>query len=65
MHKANGMNAVVVQVRPASDAFYPSQYEPWSQWLTGKQGKPPVPFYDAFFLSLFHRKEAEGYMVIK
>jgi uncharacterized lipoprotein YddW (UPF0748 family) len=46
MHKANGMNAVVVQVRPASDAFYPSQYEPWSQWLTGRQGKPPVPFYD-------------------
>lgn len=46
MHKANGMNAVIVQVRPASDAFYPSQYEPWSQWLTGKQGKPPVPYYD-------------------
>ena len=46
MHQRNGMNAVVVQVRPASDAFYPSQYEPWSQWLTGTQGKPPVPFYD-------------------
>jgi len=46
MHKSNGMNAVVVQVRPASDAFYASQYEPWSQWLTGQQGKPPVPFYD-------------------
>lgn len=46
MHKANGMNAVIVQVRPAADAFYPSPYEPWSQWLTGTQGKPPVPFYD-------------------
>ena len=46
MHKANGMNAVIVQVRPAADAFYPSPYEPWSQWLTGIQGKPPVPFYD-------------------
>src|SRR5436853_2476850 len=46
MHRQNGMNAVVVQVRPASDAFYPSPYEPWSQWLTGKQGRPPVPFYD-------------------
>src|SRR5687768_9196256 len=45
-HKANGMNAVVVQVRPAADAFYPSPYEPWSQWLTGKQGRPPAPFYD-------------------
>ncbi len=46
LHKQNGMNAVIVQVRPAADAFYPSPYEPWSQWLTGTQGKPPVPFYD-------------------
>jgi uncharacterized lipoprotein YddW (UPF0748 family) len=46
MHRRNGMNAVIVQVRPAGDAFYPSPYEPWSQWLTGKQGKAPMPFYD-------------------
>lgn len=46
LHRRNGMNAVIVQVRPATDAFYPSPYEPWSQWLTGTQGKPPVPFYD-------------------
>src|SRR5215210_7172733 len=46
MHERNGMNAVIVQVRPAADAFYPSPLEPWSQWLTGTQGKPPVPFYD-------------------
>lgn len=46
MHKRNGLNAVIVQVRPAADAFYPSQYEPWSEWLTGKQGQPPVPYYD-------------------
>ncbi len=25
MHKRNGMNAVVMQIRPVSDAFYPSQ----------------------------------------
>ena len=46
MHKKNGMNAVIVQIRPATDAFYPSQYEPWSEWLTGTQGKPPTPYYD-------------------
>jgi uncharacterized lipoprotein YddW (UPF0748 family) len=46
LHKANGMNALVVQVRPAADAFYPSRYEPWSKWLTGKLGKPPDPYYD-------------------
>src|SRR5687767_7311726 len=39
MHQRNGMNAVIVQVRPATDALYPSQYEPWSEWLTGVQGK--------------------------
>ncbi len=33
MHRRNGMNAVIVQVRPATDAFYPSEYEPWSEWL--------------------------------
>jgi uncharacterized lipoprotein YddW (UPF0748 family) len=40
------LNTVVLQVRPATDAFYPSPYEPWSQWLTGKQGEAPNPFYD-------------------
>lgn len=41
-----GMNALFVQVRPAADAFYPSQYDPWSEYLTGKQGQVPSPFYD-------------------
>ncbi len=44
MHQRNGMNAVIVQVRPAGDAFYPSPYEPWSQWLTGTQEKHPCRF---------------------
>lgn len=61
MHKANGMNAVVMQVRPATDAFYPSQYEPWSQWLTGKQGQPPVPYYDPlkFMIEETHKRGME------
>ncbi|HAK12321.1 MAG TPA: hypothetical protein DCO78_10430, partial [Chitinophagaceae bacterium] len=33
MHQRNGMNAIVFQVRPVADAFYPSQYEPWSEYL--------------------------------
>ncbi len=44
--KRMGMNAVIVQIRPAADAFYPSTIEPWSHYLTGKQGTPPQPFYD-------------------
>ncbi|RYZ20284.1 MAG: hypothetical protein EOO16_17215 [Chitinophagaceae bacterium] len=61
LHKANGMNAVVVQVRPAADAFYPSPYEPWSQWLTGQQGRPPVPYYDplAFGVAEAHKRGME------
>ncbi|WP_067472144.1 glycoside hydrolase family 10 protein [Actinomadura hibisca] len=39
--KAMNLNAVFVQIRPNSDAFYPSPYEPWSQWITGTPGKDP------------------------
>ncbi|MCX5383484.1 glycoside hydrolase family 10 protein [Streptomyces sp. NBC_00083] len=35
------LNAVVFQVRPTADALWDSPYEPWSQWLTGVQGKDP------------------------
>lgn len=41
-----GMNAVVVQVRPTSDALWPSQLTPWSAYLTGKQGLAPQPETD-------------------
>jgi uncharacterized lipoprotein YddW (UPF0748 family) len=35
------LNAVMFQVRPTADAFWPSPYEPWSQYLTGTQGQDP------------------------
>ena len=44
--KGIGMNAVIVQVRPVADAFYPSSYEPWSEYLSGTQGKPTTPYYN-------------------
>jgi uncharacterized lipoprotein YddW (UPF0748 family) len=61
LHKANGMNAAIVQVRPAADAFYPSPYEPWSQWLMGRQGRPPAPYYDPmqFTIEETHRRGFE------
>jgi uncharacterized lipoprotein YddW (UPF0748 family) len=40
------MNTVIFQIRPAADALYASNIEPWSKWLTGVQGKAPNPFYD-------------------
>ncbi len=50
------MNAVVVQIKPTADAFYPSRYWPWSQYLTGIQGQNPG--YDplAFMLKEAHRR---------
>ncbi|WND22161.1 glycoside hydrolase family 10 protein [Streptomyces violaceus] len=35
------LNTVFFQVRPTADALWPSPYEPWSQYLTGTQGKDP------------------------
>ncbi len=61
MHQRNGMNAVIVQIRPAADAFYPSPYEPWSEWLTGKQGQPPSDYYDPlqFMIEQTHKRGME------
>lgn len=58
MHQRNGLNAIVAQIRPATDAFYPSPYEPWSEWLTGKQGVPPNPYYDPlqFMIEETHKR---------
>jgi len=61
LHKRNGINAVIVQIRPAADAFYASPYEPWSQWLAGIQGKPTFPFYDplVFMIEEAHKRGME------
>lgn len=49
--RSAGINNVMLQVRPESDALYPSKLEPWSRYLTGTQGSSPG--YDplAFFIS--------------
>ncbi len=57
----NRMNAVVVQVRPCGDALYESPFEPWSEYLMGKQGQAPEPFYDplAFMIEEAHARNME------
>ena len=35
------LNALMFQVRPESDALYPSRIEPWSRYLSGTQGVSP------------------------
>jgi len=55
------LNAVVFQVRPACDALYRSDLEPWSEYLTGIQGKAPSPYYDPleFAITEAHKRGLE------
>lgn len=55
------LNAIIFQVRPACDALYASQFEPWSEYLTGTMGKPPQPIYDplAFAIEEAHKRGLE------
>lgn len=39
--QALNLNALLLQVRTAADALYPSPLEPWSEVLTGTQGQSP------------------------
>ena len=57
--KAANMNAVFFQVRPESDAFYNSDYEPWSAHLGGSRGT--YPGYDplAFAIEESHKRGIE------
>jgi uncharacterized lipoprotein YddW (UPF0748 family) len=55
------LNAIILQVRCAGDAFYGSPTEPWSEYLTGRQGQPPAPYYDplATWVAEAHRRGIE------
>jgi uncharacterized lipoprotein YddW (UPF0748 family) len=60
-HKEAGLNAVFLQIRTNSDAFYPSDLAPWPDWLTGLQGRAPSPLYDplAFAVAEAHKRGLE------
>ncbi|MEG2984920.1 MAG: family 10 glycosylhydrolase [Peptostreptococcaceae bacterium] len=53
------LNAVFVQVRPTSDTFYNSRINPWSEYLTGTQGK--YPGYDPlqFMIEETHKRNMQ------
>ncbi|WP_297089013.1 family 10 glycosylhydrolase [uncultured Draconibacterium sp.] len=61
LHESLGMNAIILQIRPAADAFYHSELEPWSRYLTGTQGQAPQPYYDplSFWISECHKRGME------
>lgn len=55
-----GVNVVIFQVRPQSDAFYASDLEPWSRFLTN-DGKAPAPYWDplSFIIDEAHSRGME------
>ncbi len=47
--EAAGLNTVIFQIRAEGDAFYVSNYEPWSRWLSNSdQGTAPTRAWDPF-----------------
>lgn len=61
LHKKNRNNAIILQIRPSSDAIYKSELEPWSRYLSGTQGVGPDPFYDPleFWIAETHKRGME------
>src|SRR5947208_7140831 len=55
------LNAIIFQIRPGTDALYESRLEPWSEYLTGRQGRPPEPAWDplAFAVAEAHKRGLE------
>ncbi|SHL66636.1 Uncharacterized lipoprotein YddW, UPF0748 family [Flavobacterium flevense] len=60
-YKKLNYNVVIVQIRSAGDAIYPTNLAPWSKYLTGKQGLAPYPFYDPldWMISQAHQRGFE------
>ncbi|MDR0293334.1 MAG: family 10 glycosylhydrolase [Oscillospiraceae bacterium] len=56
-----GFTAVILQVRPTGDALYQSSLFPWSEVLTGEQGKAPPGGFDplAYFIEGAHSRGME------
>lgn len=57
----DGVNAIIFQVRPECDALYESKLEPWSRYLTGRQGEAPNPYWDplAWMVEQCHKRGME------
>ena len=57
---ALGLNALILQVRPACDALYPSQLEPASEYVSGTQGVAPRDLDPlALWIAAAHRRGIE------
>ncbi len=59
--RESGFNTIFLQVRPCSDAFYPSEIYPFSRYLTGRQGTAPDSEFDplAYWVDEAHKRGLE------
>ena len=57
--EANNFNTIFFQVRPMNDAFYPSEYAPFSRYLTGIEGGDPGWDVLAFLIEEAHARGIE------
>jgi len=57
--EANNFNVIFFQVRPMNDAFYDSEYAPWSRYLTGVEGQDPGWDVLQFLIDESHRRGIE------
>ena len=59
--KDAGFNALIFQVRPSADAFFKSEKEPWSRFLTGERGKSLNTNWDPmeFLINECHNRNIE------
>ena len=59
--KQTGCNVLIFQIRAEGDAWYPSELEPWSRYLTGAQGQAPEPSWDplGFVINECHTRGIE------
>ena len=57
----DGVNVIIFQVRPECDALYESRLEPWSRFLTGRQGQAPSPYWDPlqWMIDECHKRDME------
>ena len=57
--EANNFNTIFFQVRPMNDAFYDSDYAPWSRYLTGTEGTDPGWDVLEFIIEEAHKRGIE------
>ena len=60
--EACNFTSTCFQVRSMGDAMYPSQYAPWSSYISGTRGKDPGWDPLAFFVEEAHKRGLEAYV---